>query len=209
MRDGWTRTTLGEVTELVQRGKAPVYVESGGIVVASQKCVRNGIVDLALARRTDPAQRAVPDWAILRPGDVLVNSTGRGTLGRTGIFRGATEPVTVDSHVSIVRGLRTSVEPGYLAVLLLTKEAELEGYQTGSTTQTELSRDAIRNISIEFPPLAEQRRIVDLISALDATTEAAAEVGRASRHLRTALLADLLTGTHEIPKSYDRLLESA
>lgn len=194
MRDGWRRTTLGEVVEQVRRGKAPAYVETGGLMVASQKCVRQGLVDLSLARRTDPSQRPVPDWALLQPGDVLVNSTGRGTLGRTSVFRGNGEPVTVDSHVTIVRADPTVVAGEFLGLLLFVKQGELESYQTGSTTQTELSRDTIRNVRVDLPPLAEQRRIVDLIGAINATGQAATESAASADEFRDAVESSVASG---------------
>jgi type I restriction enzyme, S subunit len=173
MRDGWRRVTLGEVAEQVKRGRAPLYADAG-LLVLSQKCVRSdNRLDWSVGRRTDSVERPVPDWALVRVGDTLVNSTGRGTLGRAAFVAAVPEPCTVDSHVSIVRPVQDEVEPAFLGLSLSVRQADLESFQSGSTNQTELSRAAIEAIPIDLPPLAEQRRIVDLIASLDTTIEAA------------------------------------
>jgi len=172
MRDGWRRLSVADASVMVKRGRAPVYVEAGGELVFSQKCVRDGRVDDRLARRTDATKRQVPDWAWVQPGDTLVNSTGRGTVGRAGFVRSLADRATVDSHLTIVRPKPSVVVPDYLGILLHSAKDELEGMASGSTNQTELSANSILEIPILLPPLDEQRRIVDLVAAVDEAIEA-------------------------------------
>ena len=73
--------------------------------------------------------------------------------------------------------------------------------------------------NIPLAPLNEQKRIVDLVSSVDAYIQAlsssSAEVRtttdalNSARRLRSALLSDLLSGNHEIPDSYDKLLKDS
>ena len=77
---GWSRVELGSVTSDLRRGISPAYVELGGVRVLNQKCIRNRQVDPTFSRRHDPTKRAV-DGRTLEVGDILVNSTGVGTLG--------------------------------------------------------------------------------------------------------------------------------
>jgi type I restriction enzyme S subunit len=100
------------------------------------------------------------------------------------------------------------VVPDYLGILLHSAKDELEGMASGSTNQTELSADSILAIPILLPPLDEQRRIVDIISAVDDQASTADSLTIALRTLRSALLADLLSGDHEIPASYDLFLSA-
>lgn len=186
MRDGWSRASVAEVALLVKRGRAPSYVDDG-VLVLGQRCVRGGRVETEHGRRTDVRARPVPNWAYLMPGDSLVNSTGVGALGRVGYFGSGTEPTTVDSHVTIVRPDPRVVAPAYLSLALYAKESELVRLQSGSTNQTELSPSALGAVEIDLPSLAEQRRIVDLIGAVDegsaATQEAAAAYIRMGQEL--------------------------
>lgn len=179
---------------MIRRGRAPRYVVGGGDLVISQKCIRNGQVDPGLARRTDSISKPVPDWAWVKPGDSLVNSTGRGTLGRAGLVRNAAVRATVDSHVTIVRPDTAVVHPGYLGVLLDSARQELEGMATGSTNQTELGGDAIGSLPLLIPPLDEQRRIVDLIAAVDEAVQAARAVALHARASLERALAQTVTG---------------
>jgi hypothetical protein len=52
----------------------------------------------------------------------------------------------------------------------------------------------------------EQKRIVETISSMDDGIEASERAVAAAKNLRSGLLSDLLSGEHEIPKSYDELM---
>jgi type I restriction enzyme, S subunit len=89
--DGWQRAFLEDLTEVLGRGIAPSYIESGGVAVINQRCVRNLRLDLSKARRHDPARRSIAGREV-KVGDILVNSTGQGTLGRVAYVLDLPEP---------------------------------------------------------------------------------------------------------------------
>ncbi|MCK9487481.1 MAG: restriction endonuclease subunit S [Dehalococcoidia bacterium] len=163
---------LGEITEVIIRGAAPRYVESGGVAVLNQKCIRNQRVSYEDARRTDAESRPIRADRWLRQFDILVNSTGVGTLGRVGQVITIPEPTTVDSHVTIVRPAPSEVHPHFLGFALRSMQGEIESLATGSTGQTELSRDHLRELTLALPPLPEQRAIAEVLGALDDKIEA-------------------------------------
>src|SRR5205823_3046789 len=68
---GWTVRTLGNVTNYLNRGISPKYVERGGVLVLNQKCIRDGKVDPSKGRKHDPSQRSI-EGRNLKVGDVLV-----------------------------------------------------------------------------------------------------------------------------------------
>ena len=214
MRDGWTETTLGEIAELISRGRAPSYCEEDGVVVLNQKCIRNGRIFFEFARRTDIIRKTIPDWAYLRIGDTLINSTGVGTLGRASFVARLNSLTTFDSHLTLVRPRPDSSLASFIGLSLNFRENEIETFAGGSTGQTELSREAVKSFPISLPPLAEQKRIVDLVSSVDSYIHALStspseiritmDALNSARRLRSALLSDLLSGKHEIPDSYDK-----
>ena len=193
MREEWIHTTLGDVTALVRRGRAPAYANDG-LLVLNQKCIRSGNkIDYSVARRTDVGERPVPEWAIVRDGDVLVNSTGTGTAGRAALVARPPEPMTVDSHITLVRSLPDRVIPEFIGARLSAIAAELEGLASGSTNQIELSRQTLADLPLHLPPLSNQQRIVDLLGSVDSYIDCLQTQVEATRAARSALLAELLS----------------
>ena len=169
----WPIKTLGEVCDLISRGRPPAYCEEGGALVLNQKCVRNGKIHLEPARRTDDGEKPIPGWAYLRAGDTLINSTGAGTLGRASFVSQLDEPTTFDTHLTVVRPLTNICWPAYVGLVLNSRESDIVDLAGGATGQTELPREAVRGFEIPVPPLEEQKRIVAL---LDTATERITEL---------------------------------
>lgn len=97
------RIKLKYVADYIQRGDAPTYVDSNGVSVINQACVQPSGVDLSRMKQHDPEDTGrITSW--LQKNDVLINSTGTGTLGRVAHVRD--EPILsmfADGHVTIVR----------------------------------------------------------------------------------------------------------
>ena len=96
----WTFAELGTVCTILKRGISPNYSELQSTLVINQRCIRAGFVDLAEARAHDTK---VPAEKTLQYGDVLINSTGVGTLGRVAVFDLEMANLTCDTHVTICR----------------------------------------------------------------------------------------------------------
>lgn len=60
-----------------------------------------------------------------------------------------------------------------------------------------------------LPPLSEQKRIVETVTAMDDVVSTTEQAVRVAQELRSGLLSALLSGEHEIPATYDRLLGAA
>ena len=131
--ENWDDTTLENITTLITRGIAPKYSDNSDQTVVNQKCIRNHTIDLSLARTHTP--KAINEkW--LKFGDLLINSTGDGTLGRVAQVWFAPKALTVDSHVTIVRPAREELI-FYIGLWGILHEKEIESLHTGSTGQTE------------------------------------------------------------------------
>jgi type I restriction enzyme M protein len=189
---------LSEVTTLIRRGITPRYCEGdepGSVRVLNQKCVRDGRVTRGPSRWTLPPTRGLAERA-LDDLDILVNSTGVGTLGRTAQWRrtAADQMTTCDSHVTIVRPDPALVDPTYLALVIRMLEPEIEEMAEGSTGQTELSPNALGSLSLELPPLAIQREIGHDYQSLMRLGDAALSLANLAHELPLAHLA-FLSGT--------------
>ena len=74
---------LSEVTTLIARGITPKYTDSAdSISVINQKCIRDGKINFDLCRKHNHQSKRISSEKILQMNDILINSTGVGTLGR-------------------------------------------------------------------------------------------------------------------------------
>ena len=148
---GWRVRRLGDVSSYLSRGISPKYLEDGGVLVLNQKCIRDFSVDYCKGRRHDSSQRKIEGRQIAT-GDVLVNSTGVGTLGRVAQVLSLPEAaVIVDSHITIVRP-GPNLSWHYLGQFMMRKQPEIEAMGEGSTGQTELSRSKLAEVFVLVPP---------------------------------------------------------
>ncbi len=164
--EGWEWVRLHSlVSKEIKRGKSPKYSTQKGIQVFAQKCnVKTGGIDMTLAKYLDPSTFAkYPQEEYLQDYDIIINSTGNGTLGRIGIFQDADRIddsiIVPDSHVTTVRML-PGLNKGYLLYVLKYYQPYLEKQGTGSTNQTELRPSIIGELLIPVSSEAEQYRIV-------------------------------------------------
>ncbi|MBA8836649.1 restriction endonuclease subunit S [Rhizobium leguminosarum] len=180
---GWVEATIGEVCDYVQRGKSPKYTAVSRLPVINQKCVRWSGIDERFLKFVDPEQWS--SWTeerFLIPGDVLWNSTGTGTIGRAALFRGlkVSDRAVVDSHVTILRP-GDAISGPFLHRFIQAPRIQnaIADMQSGTTNQVELNRAEIIGTALPLPPLAEQKRIVAKLDALNAkSARARAELAR-------------------------------
>ena len=154
----------------IRRGKSPKYAERSGTLVFAQKCNTkyNGI-DVRQALFLDEAtlnKYSADEY--MQDGDVVVNSTGTGTLGRVGFYRMADNclglPIVPDSHVTVVRGF-SSIQAFYLYAFMKASQSKLEKKGEGSTNQKELKSLTLKEMLVPVPPRTEQERIAAAITA--------------------------------------------
>ena len=205
--EGWKVALLSEVTNELRRGVSPRYVSDGGICVLNQKCIRDQIVSFADARQHDCISKPVAGRE-LKSGDVLVNSTGVGTLGRVAQIWQMDAPTIVDSHVTIVRANLEVMPPIYLGLNLMERQAEIEGLGEGSTGQTELSRVQLGKLQILVPSLLLLKNFEDsLIPLKNKITSTQKECGELAS-MRDYLLPKLISGDIRI-RDAEKFVEAA
>ena len=170
--DTWRWARLDDVVrKSIKRGKSPTYTAKSGTLVFAQKCnTKAGHIDLDIALFLDESKLdRYPDEEFMQDNDIVINSTGNGTLGRVGIYKESDNPrnlpIVPDSHVTVIRASKTiSVE--YVYYVLKFYQPYMEKLGTGSTNQTELSANVVRALLFPLPPLAEQQRIVTKLKGI-------------------------------------------
>ena len=161
----WEVTPLKYVTNFISRGNSPEYVEESSIKVINQACIYWDELKIENVKY----QNEDIDFSKLKgklvAGDLLLNSTGIGTLGRAVVFREDGDYMA-DSHVTIVRFNKMKMNEILAFYILQTKIYQGFIYNTlvtGATNQIELSRERLTTTPMIVPPIAEQREIVNFL----------------------------------------------
>lgn len=167
--DTWKTLRLDEVCDYIQRGKSPSYDEKGEVRVVSQKCVQwDGFHPENSRFINDSTIEKYTRERFLRDSDILWNSTGSGTVGRTCIFSGHSDErrYVADSHVTVLRSSKVYAK----FLLYWTRspkvQARVLGLTTGSTNQQELNLSTIKSLEISFPSHEYQVLLADYIDGL-------------------------------------------
>lgn len=192
--DEWENVTLEDITALVSRGITPKYADDTDQIVINQKCIRNHTIDLSLARTHTPK---IINEKWLRFGDLLINSTGDGTLGRAAQVWFQPKNLTVDSHVTIARPAKENLI-FYIGLWGILHEKEIESLHTGSTGQTELPRDRVKAMELLLPDNETLDRFNGLITPMAAAIVANQEENNRLAALRDAILPKLMSGEIDV-----------
>lgn len=164
--ESWEWVRLANVCIYLQRGKSPKYSDIKKIPVIAQKCNQWDSFQLEKAQFIVPETlEKYPEERILQDKDVLINSTGLGTVGRNQIYLASDNPYGIavaDSHVTVVRLDSRIITPEFFFYYWRNPSVQLviEDQTSGSTKQKELALTTIQNYPVPIPPLTEQKRIV-------------------------------------------------
>jgi len=213
--DDWIQTTVGEVMSTSIGG---IWGEDAG---ADE-------LDVFVYRQTefdDDGCLSMPSDAIrsvsrnqlksrrLLAGDILLQkSAGTPNLpGRVVIVPpGIEENATCSNFLQLIRADATKCDSRFLfwELWLRHKSGGAFEFQRGTNIRN-LDLKQYFAQSLQLPPLAEQQRIVEIVSSIDLAIQSTERAVADAKSLRSGLLSELLSGEHEIPESYDRLLGAA
>jgi len=185
-----SKVTVESLTLYVNRGITPKYTEviDDSITVLNQKCIRDFKVSLEPSRRNDLSKRKITEGKMLKKHDVLINSTGVGTLGRVAQYFGADDDATVDSHVTIVRPNPELVDPIYFGYLMKSKQSLIESFAEGTTGQTELNRNSVKELLLGIiNDIPRQKIIGDILLEFDQKLDLNAQTNQTLEQIAQAL----------------------
>ncbi len=119
-----------------------------------------------------------------KKGDILISASG--TIGRTIIYQG--EPAYFqDSNIVWIDNDSTIVLNGYLYHVL-----QVIKYNTEGGTIQRLYNSILKNANFPLPPLAEQTRIAEALSDMDALIAHTEQLLHKKQNLKQALMQKLL-----------------
>ena len=147
-----------------RRGKKPAEESADGIAILKVRNVTGGGIDLETEYAPDTDEiRSSCSRATVEKGDLLLTSTGEGTIGRVDIYP-YDDIAVADGHVSICR-LDDRVSGDYVAEYLRSEYGQVQilRHVSGSTGQTELLIDHVRNILVPVPDMRTQNAIAGIM----------------------------------------------
>jgi type I restriction enzyme S subunit len=196
--ENWVWCWLGEICE-IKRGKGPKYSENGIPKMLNQKCVRWYEIDLQYCKSVDADWfHSISEDFIVRENDVLVNSTGDGTIGRSAIAHKEVEGYIYDSHILKITSIISQMFICYYINSNYGQEQVNKSKGATSTKQHELGVNNLSNFTFPLPPLSEQKRIVAEIEKQFAKTKQLKEHIIANQQATEQLLKALLHQAFEV-----------
>ena len=144
--EGWRIGTIEDLSEFVVAGVIPNYSEEETYKVLGQRCVHDHTIDLDFAKTHLPK----PNCLFLKDGDILINSTGSGTLGRVGQLFNAPKELAFDSNMTLVRP-KNDFAIDYLGYTVINQEDYFVQISQGSTNQTRLYCSMVKPVEIVIP----------------------------------------------------------
>lgn len=200
---------LGEVTRS-RLGKMLSQAAQTGLT-SGLPYVRNADVQWDEIRLSDLnvmefSEREQMEFA-LRAGDVLICEGGE--VGRAAVVESDLDGIYFQKAIHRVRCGEQRF-PRYL-MHHLRYCASTGGFADLATAMTiqHLTGEKLRRLELPLPTIPVQRQLVDDLDAVGAVGVRAQSTREATERVRRALLDDLLSGAHEIPASYDALLDAA
>jgi len=159
-------STLGELCldGYPIRGKKPSEESIEGIPLIKVRNVTGRGISLETEYAPDDeTTRRECARSLLLSNDVLITSTGEGTIGRVDVYP-YNDPAIADNHVAICR-LRPDVNLRYVVEFLRSEYGQIQilWRVSGSTGQTELLIDHVKAIQIPMPPSKLQDEIVRMM----------------------------------------------
>ncbi len=170
MRDDWTETTIGDVAE----------ASWGNTTVTKKQYKESGFTAFSAS-----GPDGFVDWFEHDEKGVVLSAIGA-LCGKTWLAEGKWTPI---KNTIWFKSKSKECLTDYL--FLVSKTPDL--WPIRGQAQPFISLGDVRLVELSMPPLAEQKRIVDVVSSVDAYIDALQQRAETSRTARNAVLHELLS----------------
>lgn len=201
-------TTLGACTSRIKNGVMYKRGEgTGGLPVTRIETMSSGRIDMQKTGLAGFDEMNAQDF-LLEAGDILFSN--KNSLERVG-----TVALTEPEHLPLVNGdnvlqIRCTVDllPEFAVALLRSTQCRqyIRSITRPAVNQASVNAQQVAGIPIPVPSLEEQRPIASAYLQLDRHGVALDREAQRLKSARSVVLASLLSGTCNIPESYDVLL---
>jgi len=166
-----SEVAFGALFELIRNGLSVRQDKSGrGLPITRIETISAGCVNELRVGYAGLAEDARGSF-LLQPGDLLfshINSVAN--LGNCAVYEGRPEKLVHGMNLLCLRPDKTRLAPGFAKHLLRSGpfRARLAPYVKKAINQASLSIKNLRTLPVRLPPLAEQRRIAEVLDRADA-----------------------------------------
>jgi type I restriction enzyme S subunit len=189
--DGWRGARLGEVAT-IETGGTPSRAKPefwGGTVRWMSSGEVNQRRVASTAEFITEAGVASSNAKVFPPGTLMLAMNGQGsTRGKVAVLE---VEAACNQSLAAIRG-KNGVDSRFLLHNIDSRYDELRNL-TGGDARSGLNLGLIRGFRLNVPPPDEQRRIAEVLDAIDAAIGKTEAVIAATERLRSALLGELLT----------------
>ncbi|WP_230582971.1 restriction endonuclease subunit S [Finegoldia magna] len=158
----WEIKNIKNLTLKSERGTSPSYIEDD----TKSKVVNQATFSQGFFDKSNIKYSKIPtnnSRGLLKKGDVLIASTGGGVLGKTHFFIEDGEYVA-DGHITILRTDSLEQNSKILYYIFSVNYELINGILAkGSTNQTELQSEWLKNFKVPYTSINEQNQIVDYL----------------------------------------------
>lgn len=154
------------------RGKSPKYEDGTNKIILNQKCNRWNEFQLEYSKTVNEEWfNKIDEVYFTQKGDILINSTGEGTIGRASyVIRDECVNLIYDSHMLLLRFNQELVNPLFFTFVFNSSfgQNQVNNIKSAqSTKQTELGINNLKKIQFPLPLLSKQNEIVKHIKSLN------------------------------------------
>lgn len=200
----WEAARIKDVVSEIFMGTSPVYEyeeDNNNFVFGQRNNQLDGINfdDIKFAKDSFFNERQ--KYEFLKYGDVLINTLGGGSVGRTGYYdKNDDVRVITDGHIMVLRS--KTYDTRYMYYYLLSRKERLENMAIGSTNQSFFNVSDVRVIPIPKPSSLEQKQIAAYLDDRCAKIYAAVTIIDkqidALKRLKRSLINEVVTGKRTI-----------
>jgi type I restriction enzyme S subunit len=209
--DDWVNTTLGHVCDFINgdRGKnypSAKFRQSHGIPFINAGHLGEGIVNFDSMDFISEEVFNRLGGGKIQPGDILFCL--RGSVGKFANV-GELEKGAIASSLVIIRP-NSQITRDFLMHYLDSDlcSSELKQSLTGAV-QPNLSANNLKSFKISLPNIESQKEIGNLLGQFKDSIASLGLLIKSTKNLRNGLISDLLSGQHQIPASYDKVIGAA
>ena len=197
--DGWRAATLGELAVQARPGFASgkhSRIEGGVQHLRPMNITRLGRLDLADAKYVEDTS----DRRVALNDVIFINTNSPALIGKTALITAEGAGLAYSNHMTRLRMPREGdLLPAYLGLFLhhLWEKRYFESICSNHVNQASVGARKLLETPVSFPPLPEQRRIVELVEEhmahLDAADASLASAEQRARALTASSRANLVS----------------